>query len=376
MREGRKPEYIGAYNKNLVLEILIKTGPKSRAELARISKLTKTAISEIVDELIKRKILVEIGKVETSRGRRPTKLTINPNLKVLAIDLSGLEGRAGVLNAFGEIEEDFYLPIKDFNDIFKLIDPLFKKYEENIISISLSVPGIIDKNTGEVILSVSLNWKKFKLREFLAERYKDIPISIEKDTNAGLLSEIWFGEGKKFNTLFYLLLEKGIGLGIYHKGEILEGFSGIEGEIGHNIIVEKINEKCWCGNIGCLEMVSSIPKIIKNLDLKDSSSIEGILKDFMVKNDNEILKTAFNYLGIGLTNAIHLLAPEAVCISGNRGITKSVLGLLSELIKKEVNKYLFDHLKDKIYFYPSPLGNDGLLIGAGVLGFINYFRNL
>lgn len=375
MREGRKPEYIGNYNKNLILEILIKTGPKSRAELARISKLTKTAISEIVDELIKRKVLIEIGKVETSRGRRPTKLTINPDLKVLAVDLSGLEGRAGIVNAYGEIEEDFYLSVKNYNDIFNLIDPLFEKHNRNIISISLSVPGIIDKNSGEVILSVGLNWRNFCLTSFLAERYKEIPISIEKDTNAGLLSEIWFGEGKKFNTLFYLLLEKGIGLGIYHKGEILEGFSGIEGEIGHTIISKDNNETCWCGNTGCLETIASIPKMLEKTGYSPNY-IEYMLRNFVENKSDKILEAVFDHLGISLANAIHILAPEAVCISGNRGITKDALKLLSDLIKKEANKYLFEHLKDKIYFYPSPLGNNGLLIGAGVLGFINYFKNI
>ncbi len=372
MKEGRKPEYIGTYNKNLILEILIKTGPKSRAELARISKLTKTAISEIVDELMEKNILLEVGKVETLRGRRPTKLTINPNLKVLAIDLSGLEGRAGIVNAYGRIEEDVYFPIKKEEDLFSLIDPLYEKYRDKVIAISLSVPGIIDKNTGNVILSVGLNWKNFNLKEFLKEKYKSIPISIEKDTNAGLFSELWFGEGKKFNTLFYLLLEKGIGLGIYHKGEMIEGFNSIEGEIGHTIISKGEGERCWCGNIGCLETWASIPKVREKLDKKDS--MENILRDFMGKKDNEVLKVAFEYLGISLANAIHLLAPEAVCISGNREMNKEALSLLSDILKEEVNKYLFEYLRNKIYFYSSPLGNDGLLIGAGISGFINYFK--
>lgn len=374
MREGRKPEYIGLYNKNLILEILIKIGPKSRAELARISKLTKTAISEIVDELIEKNVLVEIGKVETSRGRRPTKLTINPELKVLAIDLSGLEGRAGVVNSNGKIEEDRYYPIENKEDLFELIDPLLKKYKNNIIAISLSVPGIINKQNGEVILSVSLNWKDFKLKEFLKEKYPNYPIYIEKDTNSGLLSELWFGEGKNFNILFYLLFEKGIGLGIYYKGNIIEGFNNIEGEIGHTIVSKEIGGKCWCGNKGCLESVASIPKIQEKI--LDLESLEKALTNYIQDNKNPALQEIFEFLGISLANTIHILAPEAICISGNRGMTKDLLNLFTHILKDEVDKYVFEYLKDKIYFYTSPLGNDGLLIGAGILGFINYFREL
>ncbi|ACK42952.1 MULTISPECIES: ROK family transcriptional regulator [Dictyoglomus] len=374
MREGRKPEYIGLYNKNLVLEILIKIGPKSRAELARISKLTKTAISEIVDELIEKNILIEVGKVETSRGRRPTKLTINPELKVLAIDLSGLEGRVGVVNANGKIEEDRYHPIEKKEDLFQLIDPLLIKYKNNVVAISLSVPGIIDKYNGEVILSVGLNWKNFKLKEFLKEKYPNYPIYMEKDTNSGLLSELWFGEGKNFNILFYLLFEKGIGLGIYYKGNIIEGFNNIEGEIGHTIVSKEIGEKCWCGNKGCLESIASIPKIQEKI--LDLGSLEKALINYIQDNKNSVLQEIFEFLGISLANTIHILAPEAICISGNRGMTKDILNLFTKILKDKVDKYVFEYLKDKIYFYTSPLGNDGLLIGAGILGFINYFREL
>ncbi|MGB9787492.1 MAG: ROK family protein [Dictyoglomus turgidum] len=374
MREGRKPEYIGLYNKNLVLEILIKIGPKSRAELARISKLTKTAISEIVDELIEKNILIEVGKVETSRGRRPTKLTINPELKVLAIDLSGLEGRVGVVNSNGKIEEDRYHPIEKKEDLFQLIDPLLIKYKNNVVAISLSVPGIIDKYNGEVILSVGLNWKNFKLKEFLKEKYPNYPIYMEKDTNSGLLSELWFGEGKNFNILFYLLFEKGIGLGIYYKGNIIEGFNNIEGEIGHTIVSKEIGEKCWCGNKGCLESIASIPKIQEKI--LDLGSLEKALINYIQDNKNSVLQEIFEFLGISLANTIHILAPEAICISGNRGMTKDILNLFTKILKDKVDKYVFEYLKDKIYFYTSPLGNDGLLIGAGILGFINYFREL
>ncbi|MEN3012982.1 ROK family transcriptional regulator [Dictyoglomus thermophilum] len=373
MREGRKPEYIGLYNKNLVLEILIKTGPKSRAELARISKLTKTAISEIVDELIEKNILVEIGKVETSRGRRPTKLTINPDLKVLAIDLSGLEGRSGIVDASGKVEEDFYYPIKRKEDLFELIDPLLKKYK-NIIAISISVPGIINKYNGEVILSVGLNWRNFLLKEFLKERYPNLPIYIEKDTNSGLLSELWFGEGKKFNILFYLLFEKGIGLGIYYNGNIIEGFDNIEGEIGHTIVNGDIAEICWCGNKGCLETIASFPKIQEKFS--DFKFLEESLKSYNQGDKDPFLEEIFRYLGISLANAVHIIAPEAICVAGNRGMTRNILNLFTEILKKEVDKYIFEYLKDKIYFYASPLGNDGLLIGAGILGFTNYFREL
>jgi glucokinase len=372
MKKGRTPEYIGTYNKNLILEILMRTGPKSRAELARISNLTKTAISEIVDDLLKKKIIIEVGKVETERGRRPTKLTINPDLKVLSVDLSGMEGRSAVFNAHGEIEESISYKIDAKEDLLKLIDPLYRKYEERIVAISLSVPGIIDRENGKVILSVSLNWENFEMVSFLEKYYKK-PIYIEKDTNVGLIAENWYGDADRYDTFFYLLLEKGIGLGIFYKGEILEGFQGIEGEIGHTTIKEN-GEKCWCGNSGCLEIYASLSKIVKEFGYENN--LENILKEFLDKRENEVLERTFNYLGISLANAIHLLAPEAVCISGNMFINQNILDMITKILKEKIEKHIFNNLRGKIFFYSSKLGRDSLLIGAGILGFLGYFKEI
>ncbi|MCX7845192.1 MAG: ROK family protein [Dictyoglomaceae bacterium] len=368
MRERRTPKHVGSYNKNLVLEVLMKQGPKSRAEISRITKLTKTAITEIIEELLSKNFVIELGRVNTVRGRRPIKLSINPELLVLALDLSGIYIKGAIVNPKGEILMTNSLKMKKMDDLLGLIEKLYEPFKNKIIAISASIPGLLELSSGKVILSTSLNWKDFNLKEIINKNFP-LPFYMQKDTNAGILAENWYGEGRNYRNFFYLLLSKGIGLGIYLNDRVLDGYDGIIGEIGHTI-VEIDGKECWCEKRGCLETIASIPVIIENYN--KAYDIKEILDGALMGERIESLEKALKYLGISLANVIQIFPPQAVCISGN--LSLEVLKYITEKLKDHVISNIFSQLRLKITFYPSNLGENSLILGAGVLGFINYFN--
>ncbi|MGB9856816.1 MAG: ROK family protein [Dictyoglomaceae bacterium] len=368
MRERRTPEHVGNYNKNLVLEVLMKQGPKSRAELSRITKLTKTAITEITEELLSKNFIVELGRVNTSRGRRPTKLSINPKLLVLALDLSGIYIKGAIVNPQGEILKSSSVKMKNIEDLLDLIEKLYESFKDKIVAISASVPGLLELSSGRVILSTSLNWKDVNLKEIINKNFS-LPFYMQKDTNAGILAENWYGEGRNYRNFYYLLLSKGIGLGVYLNDRVLDGYDGIIGEIGHTI-VDIDGKECWCEKKGCLETVASIPVIIENYN--KSSDIIEILNLAIKGKKIESLEKALKYLGISLANVIQIFPPQALCVSGN--IPKEGLRYITEKLKEYILPNIFPQLRSKITLYYSNLGENALILGAGVLGFINHFN--
>lgn len=368
MRERRTPEHVGSYNKNLVFEVLMKQGPKSRAELSRITKLTKTAITEITEELFSKNFIVELGRVNTSRGRRPIKLSINPELLVLALDLSGIYIKGAIVNPQGKILEKNSAKMESIDDLLKLIEALYKPFKDKIIAISASVPGLLELSSGKVTLSTSLNWRDVNLREIINKNFP-LPFYMQKDTNSGMLAENWYGEGRNYKNFYYLLLSKGIGLGIYLNDRVLDGYDGIIGEIGHTI-VDIDGVECWCGKKGCLEKVASIPTIIENYE--KSSDINEILNLAIKGEKIESLEKALKYLGISLANIIQIFPPQALCVSGN--ISKEGLKYITERLKEYTIPNIFPQLRSKLIIYYSNLGENALILGGGVLGFINYFN--
>ena len=82
-------EYIRDMNRALVLEAIANHPPLSRADLAKMLHLTKATVSTIVQELLDRQLVIELGSAEkTSMGRKPILLTFNNRCgSIIAVDL-------------------------------------------------------------------------------------------------------------------------------------------------------------------------------------------------------------------------------------------------------------------------------------------------
>jgi DNA-binding MarR family transcriptional regulator len=61
--------------------------PISRADLARLSGLQRSTISQLIEQLIRERWIREGSRVHLPRGRRPTLLVLNDDLVVLAADI-------------------------------------------------------------------------------------------------------------------------------------------------------------------------------------------------------------------------------------------------------------------------------------------------
>ena len=70
-------ELIRDINTHLILETIINQATISRASTAKHLGLTKATVSAIVQDLINRKLVIEIGADDTSLGRKPILLSLN-----------------------------------------------------------------------------------------------------------------------------------------------------------------------------------------------------------------------------------------------------------------------------------------------------------
>src|SRR5690606_5516399 len=66
----------------------------------------------------------------------------------------------------------------------------------------------------------------------LGERM-DMPIQVMNDANAAALGEMLFGGAKGMTDFMVLTLGTGFGAGIVANGQLIDGFDGFAGELGH-----------------------------------------------------------------------------------------------------------------------------------------------
>lgn len=351
---------IATPNDCLVLNTIRHQGPISRADIAKATNLTAPAITYITNKLLDSGIVTEHTIGQSSGGRRPILLAINPDtLNVLVIHISSNRLRGylvdGELNVISEKEYSVQKMAKD--DILELmlstILDLKKDAKTDILGIGVVVHGPVQSKEGISLFAPNLGWRNVPIK-YIVEEKIGLPTFVENDVRAMAIGEFYYGSASDIENMVFLKVGYGIGSAIFIDGKLYRGCGDSAGEIGHTTI-DVGGPLCSCGNYGCLEAVASenalVKSMIKSIKEGRSSMVQemagGNLEDItpeMIyeaaeKNDNlagRFLRQTARYLGIGIANAINTFNPELLVIGG--GIVKA---------KSSIEKTMLDTVKDR-----------------------------
>ena len=363
---------IRSINTGLVLKTIEKNGSISRADIGKLIGLTPPTVSDIVKDLIERDIVQEIGKGDSSGGKRPILLKINSKAAyMIAIDLGGENGiRVALMDlSYNIVNEKFGPKIELLNSqkLKNALNVILKDFikevnipKEKILSICIGVPGIIDLKLKKVTVAPYLNWEisleDLELREI------GIPIALENDVNLMALGEKTKGIAQKINNFVFVGERTGIGAGIITNGKLYKGANNAAGEVGYLLIDPKYVPKS-IRDYGCLEKLASYKVIVEKAREKIGKNIR-VMEVFKMAAEGEsialgIVKETLKFLAYGIGNISCVLDPELVIIGG--GISILPQSFLEE-IKMNIQEII--PFVPKIVF--SKLGEDGVLIGAAV----------
>ena len=184
----------------------------------------------------------------------------------IGIDFGGTFIKGGLVNDSGEILVLDSIPTEAEKGAEDILDRIAKFIhvlagEKGISGIGLGIPGLIDEDAGEVVMSGNLNWTHVKVVNYLRKEFV-CPVRITNDANAAALGESKFGSGRAFNSSVFITIGTGIGSGIIIDGRIWSGAHHIGGELGH-VIFDLDGVPCTCGNHGCLERYCSATALIR-----------------------------------------------------------------------------------------------------------------
>ena len=390
-------------NQFLILSIIKEQGPISRVAIARETNLTKSAISKVVTNLIKRGIVEEVGIGNTSVGRKPIMLKLTTdNYFIVGVGIRRTKVFVGIANLQGNIITRRKTPLKkeDNQEIIlkKLISLIYKTIKdsgiprEKVIGIGIGSPGPLYAHSGVILSPPNFpGWHSVPLKKLIEEEFR-VPVFIDNDANVAALGEKWFGNGQGIDNFIYISVDKGVGAGIVINGRVYRGVSGIAGEFGHISILLK-GKRCECGNYGCLEnlagglaIVSKAKKLIssgrktmlaKMLKgrLEDDIGIEVIIEAARRKDELalELLGEATRYLGIGVANLVNLFDTKTLIFGGWVAQGEEIL---LEPIRKIVKKRVYPSLVRDLEIISSDFGEEIYMIGAVALVLSFIFKDL
>ncbi|PRR73593.1 ROK family transcriptional regulator [Neomoorella humiferrea] len=389
-RETGNLEYVKRLNRVNVLNIIRENKSVSRQQLAKLTGLTPAAISGIVRELVAMGFIQETGLGKSSGGRRPVKLQFNPEAgyvvgaeitrKKTTMGIVDLQAKPVVVN---EAQIDMTEPETGLATLAKEIEQLIRTTgipEGKILAAGFAVPGLLDTRTKIVKRSPNLGeqWHNIPVQATL-EKYFHVPLFVEHNSNAAALAEHTLGRGKNNHNLLYINLGEGFSAGIIMNGEIIYGYSGHAGEMGHLVIMED-GPLCNCGNRGCLESLYAVPAIVRKANNElylcpDKDPLKQIwlekgevnIKDIMacVREAGsyawQLIRQAGWYIGIGIACAINFYNPEAIYLGGILAGAKEVL---MESLLESVYRHAFPAIARATRIEISDLGSDAAFYGA------------
>ena len=311
----------------------------------------------------------------------------------IGIDLGGTNIAAGLVNEQFEIVEKDSLPtlaerpgeaiVADIATLCKRLCTAAGITQQQVCSIGIASPGIVDDESGHVIYANNLRFRNFPIIPLLREQVEVGEIHIENDANAAAWGEAIAGAARGSKSTVMITLGTGVGGGIISDGKVFKGFNSAAGELGH-IVIAVDGRPCTCGRRGCIEAYCSANALIRQAQRAaeaDPASLMNQLCGGDLANMNGKIpfdaaqagdKTAqavidqyLVWLGEAITDMVNIFRPQVVLISGGVCAQGEVLTTpLTEYVQE--NAFAGRRIPTPPVRIAS-LGSDAGLIGAACL---------
>ena len=367
------PSSVRAVNRSIMLGLIRRRQPISRAELARLTGVFRSSVSDIIDELIDERLVTEERATPSRRGRVPMSLRLNDSsYPVLGLNVrpAYCQIASAGLNGIIHSSLTFETPTSP-KKLVEVTAAAIKKLTPDhkrgrFRRMGIAIPGHADASNGRILWTPThKELGNFPIAEEL-ERQTGIEVIADNDCNLGALSELWLSteesNDRSANFVFLNVSDFGTGAGAVINGEIYLGHDAhFAAEVGH-MVVESSGPLCPCGRHGCWEKYVSneatwhrvhprLPFTVDRFEEMLASAARGDSRALL-----SFSETA-RYLSLGISNIGFVFNPSEVIVAGR-------ITAVWDLIRPDVEaRYGSPHLRYSIR--PARLSaDDSLLHGA------------
>jgi len=313
-------------NRGVLLNLIRRRQPISRADLARASGLQRSTVSLITEQLIREKWVVDGLQGRLPRGRRPTFLRLNDRRAVVVADLRPNVTTIAVADVNARFLSQQAIttlrnPAETVAKLVAAIKGLMKLHPELVFEgVGISLPGRANEATDRIVFAPNLGWQEFDLRSPLEEA-TGMRVEMGNAANACVLAEVWFGHAENVRDLVVVTVSEGIGTGIFVNHQLVRGWKGIAGEFGH-VPLDPQGPQCSCGARGCWEVYGSNQAALRyyheSAAAADGLGFEDLMK--LAEAGDALALRALDKMaheiGRGMRMIVAGLAPEEIVVVG------------------------------------------------------------
>lgn len=379
------PSSVRAVNRSIVLNLIRQKQPISRAELARITGIFRSSVSDIVDELVDQNFVSEERSTPSQRGRVPVILQLNDlHYPVLGLNIRPEYCQLAWAGLNGQIHESLTFPTPTSpgnlvqalgRAVLDLTKRAGLKGQKPFRCIGVAVPGHVDAFSGRILwVPTHGELNEFPIADAI-QSLTGITTLADNDCNVGALSELLLSTNgspeRKTNFVFLNVSDFGTGAGAVINGEIYLGHDAhLAAEVGH-MVIDPSGPLCRCGRSGCWELHVSNDATWRRVHPRLPFSVERFEQMLASarRGDRSALASlseTARYLSLGISNIGYLFNPAEVVIAGR-------LTAVWDLIEKDIGSR-FGSSQLRYSIHPARLSaDDSLLHGAVCLALRDTF---
>ena len=314
-------------NRDIVFELIRTNQPISRADLARLSGLGRSTISQIVEQLISENWVREGAMGSLPRGRKPTLIGLNSALVAIAVDIHPKQATVSLVDLKGRLLSRWPVPISaDPEASMRLIMECMERIrpastQKSVEGVGISVPGRVNPATHRLIFAPNLKWPQFDIRKMVETRM-GLPVMLENDATACMVAERTFERMDGVRDAVLVAVAEGVGTCVLSNGQIVTGHNGMAGEFGH-VPVDPNGPPCGCGKKGCWEVYSSSLAAIRYYKELKPKAPAPTFQELLSRAEDgdssaaQALEMQATWIGRGLRMIIASVSPSTILIAGD-----------------------------------------------------------
>jgi len=327
-------------NREMILKTLRAEPAISRADLSKITKLSRPTVSSIIGELITEGLVTELGSGDSSGGRKPILLQYNATFQFvvgailennqISLRLANLDGET-----IGEIIYEIELP-NTIQEIFRLLAQGIQHFYKNkhvqqhqLLGMVFGVPGISKNRSKNFLHSPAILYESESEIEESIQEFQ-IPILVENDVNLMAIGEYSKMKTHNHHTMLYIFAGLGIGSGLIMDGVLQRGAHQAAGEIGSMLIG---NPELILPNMGVFESNFGALGISKQLNIPHSTqAVEFMVNHLSEMEVNDFYQKFKEHWHTSILSVISVVDPNVILLGGD--LIQMPPDFLQELKKK------------------------------------------
>ncbi|PSC06080.1 ROK family transcriptional regulator [Alsobacter soli] len=353
-----------------VVEALMRAGSLSRAELARVTGLSKQTASEVVRELEANGWVRERGQTQGFVGRSATTYEIDVSRRyVLGVDLGGTKVHVALADLAGAIvsEEVEATDRRGGRHVVEQIGALSAKAAASagvdhgrIHCGAMGSPGVFQPGSGRINIAPNIpGLDEIDVAGELRRRL-GFEMVVENDVNLAAMGERWRGCCRESGTFAFVALGTGIGMGMMADGRLVRGARGAAGEIAYLPLGgDPFDSRGY--RLGTLETAIGGVAILeryRGLGGADAHDVRAIFERWNAGDPaaRTTVEEVARLLAQALMAVRAVLDPELIVLGGSIGARPELVDAVRSLLPR--------FMPEPLRVEPSALGSRAAIVGA------------